>query len=130
MIWPKLVHVILILPVYFWIVEARSPIALIVGSTILGFVGNLGGGAFFAAVAESLPKRIRGGAFALIYASSIALFGGTTQLVITWLIHITGSSMAPAYYVFGAWVIGFVAMMLIVESAPAKTPLVAIPATA
>jgi MFS family permease len=131
MIWPKLAHVILILPVYFWIVEARSPIALIVGSIVLGFVGSLGGGAFFAAVAESLPKRMRGGALAVIYALSITFFGGTTQLVITWLIHITGSSMAPAYYVFGAWVIGFVAMMLMVESAPAKmTPLLAVSATA
>jgi hypothetical protein len=74
---------------------------------------------------------MRGGALAVIYALSITFFGGTTQLVITWLIHITGSSMAPAYYVFGAWVIGFVAMMLMVESAPAKmTPLVAVSATA
>jgi MFS family permease len=131
MIWPKLVHLVLILPVYFWIVQARSPIALVVGSTILGFVGNLSGGPFYAAVTESLPKRIRGGAFALIYALSITFFGGTTQLVITWLIHITGSSMAPAFYVFGAWTIGFVAMMLMVESAPAKTPpLAAVPAPA
>jgi MFS family permease len=131
MIWPKLVHLVLILPVYFWIVQARSPIALVVGSTILGFVGNLSGGPFYAAVTESLPKRIRGGAFALIYALSITFFGGTTQLVITWLIHITGSPMAPAFYVFGAWTIGFVAMMLMVESAPAKTPpLAAVPAPA
>jgi MFS family permease len=131
MIWPKLVHLVLILPVYFWIVQARSPIALVVGSTVLGFVGNLSGGPFYAAVTESLPKRIRGGAFALIYALSITFFGGTTQLVITWLIHITGSSMAPAFYVFGAWTIGFAAMMLMVESAPAKTPpLAAVPAPA
>jgi MHS family citrate/tricarballylate:H+ symporter-like MFS transporter len=131
MIWPKLIHVILILPIYFWIVEARSPIALVLGSAILGLVGNVSAGAFYPAVAESLPRRIRGGAFALIYALSITFFGGTTQLVITWLIHITGSSMAPAFYVFGAQAIGFVAMMLIVESAPAKTPpLVAVPAPA
>lgn len=130
MIWPKLVHLILILPVYFWIVEARSPTALVVGSAVLGFIGSLSSGSFYAAVAESLPKRIRGGAFALIYALSITFFGGTTQLVITWLIHITGNSMAPAFYVFGAGTIGFVAVMLMVESAPAKTQLAAIPAPA
>jgi hypothetical protein len=81
----------------------------------------MGGGAFYAAVTETLPKRIRGGAFATIYAVSIAVFGGTTQLVITWLIHVTHSPMAPAWYLVGAVAIGQVARRLILESAPVKT---------
>ena len=51
-----------------------------------------------------------------------ATFGGTTQLVVTWLIHITGSAMAPAWYVIGATAIGQVALMLMPESAPACLP--------
>ena len=120
MIFPNLAYLILILPVFFWIVEARSGTALIVGATALGFIGALGTGAFYAALAESLPKRIRGSAFAIVYAFSIALFGGTTQLVITWLIKATGNPMAPAWYLFGATIIGQVALWLIVESSPAK----------
>jgi hypothetical protein len=42
-----------------------------------------------------LPKNIRGSSFAIIYAVSIATFGGTCQLVVTWLIHVTGNPMAP-----------------------------------
>jgi MHS family citrate/tricarballylate:H+ symporter-like MFS transporter len=121
MIWPSLVHFMLILPIYFWITEARSALALIAGTTILGVLGGAGAGAFYVAVTETLPKRIRGGAFAIVYAVSIALFGGTTQLVITWLIHVTGSPMAPAWYLVGAGAIGLVARWLIVESAPVKT---------
>ncbi len=120
MIFPNLAYLILILPVFFWIVEARSGTALIVGATALGFIGALGTGAFYAALAESLPKRIRGSAFAIVYAFSIALFGGTTQLVITWLIKATGNPMAPAWYLFAATMIGQVALWLIVESSPAK----------
>ncbi len=120
MIWPNLAFLIFILPGFFWIIQAHSAAVLIIGTTILGFIANLGGGAFYAAVAESLPKRIRGSTFAIVYACSIALFGGTTQLVITWLIHATGSPMAPAWYMFGATCVGQVAMMLILESAPAK----------
>jgi len=123
MIWPNLAFLILILPVYFWITEARSTLALIAGNTTLGFLASLGSGAFYAAVTESLPKSIRGGAFAIIYASSIALFGGTTQFVITWLIHVTGSPMAPAWYLFAATVVGQIALWLIIESAPAKIAL-------
>jgi hypothetical protein len=41
--------------------------------------------------------------------------------MITWLIHVTGNNMAPAWYLFGASCLGLIARWLIVESAPAKT---------
>jgi hypothetical protein len=121
MIWPNLAYVVLILPVFFWIVNAHSAVALIVGTISLAFVGSLGGGAFYAALAESLPKPIRGSAFAVIYALSITVFGAPTQVFITWLIHVTGNSMAPACYLFAAACVGLLARLWILESAPAKT---------
>jgi len=120
MIWPGLANLVLILPVYFWITESRSALALIAGTSILAILGGIAGGAFYTAVTETLPKRIRGAAFATIYALSIAIFGGTTQLVITWLIHVTGSPMAPAWYLACAAVIGQGARWMILESAPVK----------
>jgi len=128
MMWPNLVFLILILPVFYWITQSRSTTALIVGATTMGAISTIGTGAFYAALAESLPKRIRGSAFAIVYATSIALFGGTTQLVITWLIKATGNPMAPAFYLFAATAIGQIALWLIVESSPAKA--VAAPALA
>ena len=125
MIWSNLAYLLLILPVFYWIVEARSALALIVGLTALGIASTLSSGAFYAAVTETLPKRIRGRTFATVYATAIALFGGTTQLVITWLIKTTGSPMAPAFYLLGATIIGQIAIRLILESAPAKTGVVA-----
>ena len=121
MILSNLAYLLLVLPVFYWITTERSAIALIVGSTLLGVAGTVGTGSFYAAVTETLPKRIRGRTFATVYASAIALFGGTTQLVITWLIKVTGEPMAPAYYLAGASVVGLIAVMLILESAPAKT---------
>ncbi len=128
MIWSNLGFLVLILPIFFWIVETRGAVALLVGSITLGFVCSINGGAFYAAVTETLPKRIRGAAFATIYATSIAFFGGTTQLVVTWLIHFTGSALAPAWYLFGATIVGQIAYMLILESAPAKNPVAPAPA--
>lgn len=120
MIYPRFLFLVLLLPAFYWIVEARSATALIVGSAILSLLSSVGGGAFYAALTESLPKRIRGGAFATIYAFSIALFGGTTQLVVTWLIHVTGNPLAPAYYWLVAATIGTAAAMAIIESAPVR----------
>lgn len=126
-IWPNLASPLLTVPVFFWIVASRNALALIVGTTVLGFVSSLSFGAFYTAITESLPKRIRGGAYAMMYATSIALFGGTTQLVITWLIHITGNPMAPAWYLVAATAVGQIAFMLILESAPAKTLVAPVP---
>jgi len=120
MIYPRFLFLILILPMFYWMVDARSATALIVGSGVLSLLSSVGGGAFYAALTESLPKRIRGGAFATIYAFSIAIFGGTTQLVVTWLIHVTGNPLAPAYYWLVAATIGTGAAMAIIESAPVR----------
>jgi MHS family citrate/tricarballylate:H+ symporter-like MFS transporter len=121
MIWPNFAYLLLILPAFFWIVRTHGALAIIAGPVVLGFLGSMSTGAFYAAVTETLPKRIRGRAFATIYATSIALFGGTTQLVITWLIQVTGNAMAPAFYLAAATVVGQLALRLILESAPVKT---------
>jgi MHS family citrate/tricarballylate:H+ symporter-like MFS transporter len=73
---------------------------------------------------------IRGTGFGIVYSVSIAAFGGTTQLVVTWLIHVTGSAMAPAWYMLGAGALGQIALMLMVESAPVPLRLTPRPAPA
>ena len=125
LIWPNLIFLISVLPTFYWVIHAHSGTVLIIGAVGLGFLGSFSSGALYVAIAETLPKAIRGGVFALIYASAIALFGGTTQLVITWLIHATGDPMAPAWYLVAATAAGQVALMMITESAPVKTGLAA-----
>jgi hypothetical protein len=71
---------------------------------------------------EGLPKHIRGGAFATIYAVAIAGFGGTAQLIVTWLIHVTGNALAPAWYLLFATAVGLIAMAMMRETAPARRP--------
>jgi MFS family permease len=115
LIWPNLSYLVLVLPLYFWIIASRSPLALVAGTTTLGFISGLPAGAFYATVTEALPRRIRSRVFATIYASAIALFGGSTQLVITWLIRITGNPMSPAWYLFAATMVGQVALTLMIE---------------
>jgi MFS family permease len=118
MIWPSLVFLLLVYPVFSWIVAAHTGFALLTGVAILGFAGQIAVGAFYPALTESLPKRFRGRAVAIIYATSIATFGGTAQLVTTWLIHATGNPLAAAWYLTGATAVGLLAMSLIRESAP------------
>ena len=56
----------------------------------------------------------------LIYASAISVFGGTAQFAVAWLTDLTGSPLAPAWYLTGAVAITLVAMSQMPESAPRK----------
>jgi MHS family citrate/tricarballylate:H+ symporter-like MFS transporter len=71
-------------------------------------------------ITESLPKAVRSGALAIIYAVATSVFGGTTQFAIKGLTDLTGSPLAPAWYMSAAVVIGGIAMALMQESAPVK----------
>jgi hypothetical protein len=73
------------------------------------------------AITEQLPASIRSGALATIYALAISIFGGTTQFVAKGLITLSGDALAPAYYWTAAGVLGLIAMLLVKESAPART---------
>ena len=55
-----------------------------------------------AATAEHLPTRLRYSAFALGYNIGTGLCGGFTPLIAVWLIHATGSNVAPSVYLIAA----------------------------
>jgi MFS family permease len=120
MIWPTVIRLLITLPIFYWIVGARSALALLGGMAVLSLASNVAAGAIYPALAESLPMRVRGQGFATVYATAIALFGGTTQLVITWLIHVTGNEVAPGGYLVAANVMSLIAMALMPESAPVR----------
>ncbi len=120
MVWPQLATLLLTYPTFLWIVQTHSAWALLGGFGLLSLVGSLPFSAFYVALVEALPQNIRGGAFATIYAVAIASFGGTAQLVVTWLIHVTGNPLAPAWYLLFAGTVGLIAMALMRETAPVR----------
>jgi MHS family citrate/tricarballylate:H+ symporter-like MFS transporter len=120
MVWPQLAALLLTYPVFLWIVDTHSAPALLGGFGILSLIGSIPYTAFYVALVEGLPKHIRGGAFATIYAVAIASFGGTAQMIVTWLIHVTGNALAPAWYLLFATAVGLVAMAMMRETAPDK----------
>ncbi|MGH7069013.1 MAG: MFS transporter, partial [Acetobacteraceae bacterium] len=119
-VWSNLAFLIAIYPTFAWIVAVHSEASLIEGTALLSGLMSLAGGSFLSALAEALPRSIRSSGLGTVYALSIALFGGTTQLVVTWLIHVTGSPIAPAWYLVGATAVGQIAYVLFPETAPVR----------
>ena len=117
-IYPQIVLVLLIVPAFGWLLSLRSVGVLIAVNLLFSALGGLKEGSVYAAIAESLNPAIRARGFSLIYALPVTIFGGTTQLLLTWLLKVTGTPMSIAWYLAGVQVIGLIAMLLLPESAP------------
>ena len=128
LVWPRLLFILLVWPLYAWMAAERSIGAVLVATVVLITLGSVSFGPFSAAMTESLPKHIRGTGYGTIYAISIALFGGSAQLIVTWLIHVTGSPLAPAWYLIASGLVGLFAVVLMPETAPVRIGMVAVPA--
>ena len=120
MVWGNLGFLLLIGPMFAWLSAARSELVLVIAPTILAVFANVTGGPIYATLCESLPKSIRGAGFALVYSVGVAIAGGTTQFIVTWLLHVTGDPMAPAWYMIGAAAVAQVCFIMLKESAPIR----------
>jgi MFS family permease len=77
---------------------------------------NALGGVVLVVIPECFPKSVRSAGLSIVYALAVTVFGGTTQVVVTWLIHFTGNPLAPAWYLIGTSAIGIAAILMIAET--------------
>ena len=120
MLVPGLLLLISILPAFSLITRFPSA-AMFYGANIwLSILGAFCGASILVTLCESMPKAIRSGAIAMIYAFAISIFGGSTQFVLAWLLEVTKDPLVPAYYWIVALTVGLIAMALVQESSPAK----------
>jgi MHS family citrate/tricarballylate:H+ symporter-like MFS transporter len=108
------------LPSFMLMSQVRTLPALMLGSGLIGASLGLYGPAILAGLSESLPASLRAGSLGIIYALAISCFGGSAQFVVTWLIDVTGSPLAPAWYMSGALLLGLAGMIGMRETAPVK----------
>ena len=121
MLWPRVAFLFVSIPVFMFIVRDGTPFALLAGTAVLAALAQTSSAAALVAITESLPKHLRSTTLATIYAVGVALFGGTTQPVVLWLLHVTNDKLAPSYYLAGTTIIYFAALLLMRETAPVKT---------
>ncbi|MBO0804632.1 MAG: MFS transporter [Nocardiopsaceae bacterium] len=101
----------------FWMMEQHSTVLLIIGFLIMGLLLALLLAVIASTYPAMFPTRVRYGAVAIGYNLSTSIFGGTTSLVVTWLIGLTGTAYIPAYYLILAGFIGGAALLFVPETA-------------
>jgi len=116
MLLPRIATAALTVPAFGLLVSHPSQGLLLAVTTFLAALTAVSGAASLVAIPELLPRGIRATGLSIAYAVGVALFGGTTQFIVTWLIGATGNPAAPAWYVAGTSVITAIAMMALPES--------------
>lgn len=97
-------------------------------NTILVFLGLMILGIFSASFQGTMPSllpslfftNVRNGALAITFNISASLFGGTTPLLVSWLISKTMNEMIPAYYLIFASIIGIIVVTIFLKDTSGK----------
>jgi len=109
------------LPCFMLMAHFRTPLSLYCAILVMAPLLALGSSVTVTFLAESMPPPIRSGGIGIIYAVAITVFGGSASFVVAWLTDVTGSPLAPGWYMAAALAIGVCAMFAVRETAPAKT---------
>lgn len=112
MIIPRVLSALLAYPAFMFLIEQRSAAALLGVSALLAALNSISNAAALVTILEFLPRGLRALGSSIAYAVGVALFGGSTQLVVTWLISASGDPAAPAWYIALSSTIATVAMLV------------------
>lgn len=101
----------------FSMLEGSSLFAIILIQIAFGALLTINDGTLPCFLSEIFPTKVRYSGFAFSFNTANALFGGTAPFVATWLIGVTGSKLAPAWYLVAAALVALAAMLLSRETA-------------
>ncbi|GLY64900.1 MFS transporter [Amycolatopsis taiwanensis] len=113
------------LPFFLLIKSFPSFAVVTVVVTLMGLVKVWYSGPLGALMAEIFPVRTRSTGLSIGYNIGVAIFGGLTPLVVTWLIAVTGSKLAPGFWIMTLAAVSTISILLAgryVSSAPTPAP--------
>jgi len=115
-------RVLFILVVFQGFVLMTTPGAsvetLIAVNVLLNFLMALSYGGLYVLLTAGFPMAVRSSGLSIAYAVSVTVFGGSTQLVIAYLIETFQNPLVPAYYQIAANILSLVAVLLITIQNP------------
>ena len=100
-----------IYPMFAWLaavptLQTLLMVQAIIGVLLAGYMGGLP-----ALMSDLFPTRMRTTGLSISYSFGVAIFGGFAPFIIAWLIEVTGSKLAPSFYLMLAAAISLAALM-------------------
>jgi MFS transporter, MHS family, proline/betaine transporter len=115
MIVALVLYLILAYPLFSWVSTSPSFGNLVLMQVILCGILAAFYGPVSTVLAEQFPARTRSTRLSIAYNIAVMVFGGFAQFFVTWLIEVTGSPIAPAFYVMFGAVVGLLAAFFLVD---------------
>ena len=116
-------YLVAIYPLYAWLTAAPSVAKLWVVELTVCFFVAIFIGTYCTVFGLLFPTRSRSTSLSLVNNLTVLVVGGFAQFIVTWLIKVTGSPMAPAYYMLVGVALGFIATLFL------RKEMIAIPAS-
>lgn len=110
MVLPRVIFVILTIPGFYLITTTNDASLIFLTIAVLAFFQAISGAVGIIALPECFPRAIRSSGLAITYALGVTIFGGTAQLIVTWLNDVTGNPIALAWYMVATNIITIVAL--------------------
>ena len=99
-----------ICPMFAWLAAVPTLGTLLIFQTMIGVLVAGYMGALPALMSELFPTHMRTTGLSISYSFGVAIFGGFAPAINAWLIEVTGSRLAPSFYLMFAALVSLVAL--------------------
>ncbi|MFD2210558.1 MFS transporter [Virgibacillus halophilus] len=112
----------IVLPILsFYFLSMGSTAFLFIGLLMLGLVLSVYEGTMPGSLPTLFHTDIRYRTLSWTFNISVSVFGGTTPLVASWLVHVTGNNLAPGFYLLAVSLIGLIVVLTLFEDTSGKS---------
>lgn len=101
---------------YFALISTGIFLYILLAQITVGILGSIGTAAYAAALTEIFPTRVRYTGLSFDYHVGVAVFGGTTPFIATYLIYATGYKLAPVFWGIAGMIVTLIAYSLYKET--------------
>jgi MFS family permease len=110
---PRLIVTLLLYPALQLIISSGSPLVLVMTMAGLMAFHAASGAAGIVMIPIIFPAVVRTSGLSIAYALGVTIFGGTAQIVFTWIIGATGDKLSWVWYIVALSLASFLATLAI-----------------
>jgi MFS family permease len=112
-VWPRVLLIAALYPAMLLVVEHREALTFLSMTAALMALQALSAGVGIVLIPRCFPALVRTAGLAIAYAVGVTVFGGTAQLIFTWLIERTGDPLSPVWWVIASNILTVAATILL-----------------
>lgn len=105
----------------FYFINLNTIVFVFLGIFMIGVLLATYEGTMPGSLPTMFTTDVRYRTLSVTFNVSVSLFGGTTPLVATWLVHQTGNSLTPAFYLTAVSIAGFFVIAFLFSSTTGKS---------